>query len=319
MEPIREEIQPSRLTYIDTELVHRNPHNPRALFDKQPMKILYDSIGEVGILVPLLVYQRGSDNEFVILDGERRWLCAMQLGLKKVPANIIEEPTPLRNLLTMFHIHNVREPWELMPTALKLEVIIRELKTDSEAKLSELTGLARANVRRCKYLLSYDKRYQDMMLNTDPDERVKPDFFIEMYPVSEMIKESLPEISLKYPGNELVDAFLRSYQERRLPNVLDFRKIATSIRGLNKGIIQRDYVLTNILNILGKENFLITDFVTAVDQAEGIQSFKKACISFTQKIVELNILNELKDQELIDTLIQLRAVIDEKIRLAQSR
>jgi len=36
---------------------------------------------------------------------------------------------------------------------------------------------------RCKKLISFDKRFQDMMLDPNPEKRVKADFFIELYPV----------------------------------------------------------------------------------------------------------------------------------------
>ena len=50
-----------------------------------------------------------------------------------------------------------------------------------ERRLAELTGLDEAVVVRCKKLLSYNKGYQDSMLDADPDKRVKADFFIELY------------------------------------------------------------------------------------------------------------------------------------------
>jgi len=170
----------SKLAWLETDKIIANPHNPRYFFHEETLRILKESINEVGILVPLLIYQRKTDGQYIILDGERRWRCAKNLDLKKIPANIIPEPTKLSNILTMFSIHNVREPWELMPTALKLEVIIRILKTRDTKKLSQLTGLTQTNVERCKKLLSFDKKYQDMMLAKD-NEKIKADFFIEMY------------------------------------------------------------------------------------------------------------------------------------------
>jgi hypothetical protein len=43
--------------------------------------------------------------------------------------------------------------------------------------------LDEAVVVRCKKLLSYEKKYQEMMLDPDPEKRMKADFFIELYPV----------------------------------------------------------------------------------------------------------------------------------------
>ena len=83
----------------------------------------------------------------------------------------------------MFQIHKLREDWELMPTALKLELLIKETGDSNNKRLAALTGLDEAVVVRCKKLLSYEKKYQEMTLDPDPEKRTKADFFIELYPV----------------------------------------------------------------------------------------------------------------------------------------
>ena len=168
---------------LPTDEVVPNPHNPRMLFDKDPMDILRESIRKVGILVPLTVFKSKSTRQYVILDGQRRWMCAKEVGLPTIPVNEVAEPTLVQNIVTMFQIHKLREDWELMPTALKLEVLMKELKETNEKKLASLTGLDQAVVVRCKKLLSYPKKYQDLMLDSDPTKRVKADFFIELHPV----------------------------------------------------------------------------------------------------------------------------------------
>src|SRR5437870_2408544 len=120
---------PAHVTNIRVTDISPNPHNPRRLFDEKPMQILEESIKKLGILVPVTVYKdedkgRGDAKQYVILDGERRWRCAKELGLKRVPAIIVEKPSEAQNILTMFHIHNVREGWQLMPTALKLHTLM---------------------------------------------------------------------------------------------------------------------------------------------------------------------------------------------------
>src|SRR5436309_11390632 len=90
--------KPGRLARISPKQIQRNPQNPRLLFDPDPMEILRKSISKVGILVPLLVYERSSDDQYVILDGERRWKCALELNLPNVPVNIIPEPTTIQNI-----------------------------------------------------------------------------------------------------------------------------------------------------------------------------------------------------------------------------
>jgi len=94
--------------YVPTKQLHANPHNPRMLFDKLPLNVLRESIGRVGILVPLTVYLESARNRYVILDGQRRWICAQEVGLDKVPVNQVAEPSLVQNIVTMFQIHMSR-------------------------------------------------------------------------------------------------------------------------------------------------------------------------------------------------------------------
>ena len=199
-----------------------NPHNPRMLFDRKPLEILRDSIKRVGILVPLTVYRERRTGHLFILDGQRRWICAQDLKLETVPVNEVAEPSLTQNIVTMFQIHKLRQDWELMPTALKLEVLMRDLRENNVARLAELTTLDEAVVLRCKKLLYYPKRYQDMMLDVDPDKRVKADFFIELYTV--ITDRDLKKMSW-FRRDRFIDQMLGKYliSPKIIKSVTDFR------------------------------------------------------------------------------------------------
>lgn len=207
---------------LRTDRLQANPYNPRMLFDKVPMRTLEESISRVGILVPLTVYLRRSDRQFIILDGQRRWICAQTLGIRSVPVNQVAEPNVVQNIVTMFQIHKLREDWELMPTALKVDVLMKELEETSDRKLAELTGMDPAVVARCKKLLSYPKEFQDLMLDPDPDKRVKADFFIELHP---FLRDRIVA-KLGYSRNKLTQAMLEKYRnpDGGIKAVTDFRK-----------------------------------------------------------------------------------------------
>lgn len=216
---------------IGTRDLHPNPHNPRVLFDREPLDILKQSIAKVGILVPLTVYFDSKREHHVILDGQRRWLCARELSLPEVPVNEVAEPTLVQNIVTMFQIHKLREDWELMPTALKLELLMQELQERNGTRLAELTGLDQAVVQRCKKLLDYPKKYQDMMLDPDPGKRVKADFFIELYVVR---NDRLVNSFDWFKKDSFTTAMLDRYKSGRLKAVTDFRLIKQHISNARK-------------------------------------------------------------------------------------
>jgi len=209
-----------RVLQLPVARLRPNPHNPRMLFDREDLKILQDSISRVGILVPLTVYKDSRRQDYVILDGQRRWICAQRLGLKTIPVNEVAEPTLVQNIVTMFQIHKLRKDWELMPTALKLELLMRELHENKDKRLAELTGLDEAVVVRCKKLLSYPKRFQDLMLDADPEKRVKADFFIELYVVR---NDRAVNKFAWYDKDQFTDAMLQKFQEGGIKSVTEFR------------------------------------------------------------------------------------------------
>ena len=133
--------------------------NPRRLFDKLPLEALRESIRQNGVLVPITVYEIQGQNKYAILDGERRYQCCVELreeGLDlEIPANIVEPPDKIAGILYMFSIHNFREQWELMPTALSLKTVMEALHEEETEKLEKITGLSEPQIGRCKICLLY--------------------------------------------------------------------------------------------------------------------------------------------------------------------
>lgn len=215
---------PPRPRTIRTNELKPNPHNPRYLFDEEPLKTLEASIRKVGVLVPLTVFRATGEKLYTILDGQRRWICAQRAQLTEVPINEVAEPSVAQNIVTMFQIHKLRQDWELMPTALKVGVLMDELEERRDRQIAELTGLDQAVVVRCKKLLWYPKKFQNMMLFADPKDRIKADFFIEMYAV---LTDRLVTKLNWYKRDEFIKRFLFKYQNRLsgFKAVTDFRKI----------------------------------------------------------------------------------------------
>ena len=151
--------------------------------------------------------------------------------MKSIPVNEVAEPTLVQNIVTMFQIHKLRKDWELMPTAIKLELLMRELGERKEKRLAELTGLDEAVVVSCKKLLSYKQNYQDMMLDADPKKRVKADFFIELYPVRNDREVS----KFKWFNKDrFTDAMLHKFEEGGIKSVTDFRTVKQYINNAVK-------------------------------------------------------------------------------------
>lgn len=65
-----------------------NPHRTRRYLDKQSLCSLAKSIGQVGMLQPVLV-RRTADGEYQLISGERRLRAARLAGLKEIPCIVL--------------------------------------------------------------------------------------------------------------------------------------------------------------------------------------------------------------------------------------
>lgn len=205
------------------------------------------SIKKFGIQVPVTVYEEG--DAYVLIDGERRWRCASKLNLKAIPAMVQPKPSPLDNLLLMFNIHALREQWDYLTIANKLpQVIIRFAdqnfgRKPNEIELSEITGLSRGQIRRCRFLLDLPEKYMQILLEElalpKPRQQLSEDFFIEMERALRTVTNRVPDAVLDIDVAR--DALIEKFRRNIIGNITDLRKlskIATSVE--NVGVQEQE-------------------------------------------------------------------------------
>lgn len=212
------------LKKLSVKEIKPSQNNPRHLFDEEPLRDLKESIREHGVLVPITVFQIPAQEKYAILDGERRYRCCVELEEEgkeiDIPANIVFPPTKIAGLLYMFSIHNFREQWELMPTALSLQTVMDELNEEDNKKLSKLTGLSETQIERCKVLLSFEDEFKEMSLTSDPKKRIPSNFWIEAFPVIKLC-----ENKLGMGRREAILLLIEKYQNKKIKSIIHFRRI----------------------------------------------------------------------------------------------
>lgn len=80
----------NNISYIPTEKLLPNPHQPRHQFESEDMLGLANSVKENGILQPLLIRRINNSNYFEIVAGERRLRAAILASLDTVPCIELE-------------------------------------------------------------------------------------------------------------------------------------------------------------------------------------------------------------------------------------
>jgi ParB family chromosome partitioning protein len=293
-----------------------NPHNPRMLFDRADMDILKSSIERVGILVPLTVYKESKSGVYRILDGQRRWMCAQEAGLKKMPVNEVSEPSLVQNIVTMFQIHKLRKDWELMPTALKLELLMSELKERGDKRLAALTGLDEAVVVRCRKLLSYPKKYQDMMLVPDPASRTKADFFIELYTV--VTDRNVTKFDW-FKRNRFTNAMLEKAEEGGLKAVTEFRAVKQHVNNAAKA--NKLPMISRRLREFAEQPALTVSHleIQSAQSAATARALTRAADVLKTQLAELDVEQVYAEDDLWDKLDELSKIIKGVLKKAGRR
>jgi ParB family transcriptional regulator, chromosome partitioning protein len=311
--------QVGKLRQLSPDEVKPSTNNPRHLFDDEPMQELKKSISEHGVLVPIIVYQpRGQTNKFSILDGERRYRCVVDLtaeGVKgpdnrplKLPANIVEPPSRVAGLLYMFSIHNVRESWELMPTALSLKIVIDTLGETDNRALNKLTGLSEAQIERCKKLIEIPEEFQQLSLDPNPKTRIPPNFWIEVGPVVDLGIKEIPEVhslGRRRATYKLID----KYKSKKIRSVIHLRRVMEAYEHSEGDAEARRVFLDRLAKF-----FLDPDLETRAGFDELILEHRRVlsalqeCTEFMERLERLKIRYTADDKERADLIAALKRV-----------
>jgi ParB family transcriptional regulator, chromosome partitioning protein len=103
---------------IEISKLYPDPNQPRQSFPKDTMLELKRSIKKQGILNPILVESNYKGDNYLIIDGERRYRCAIELNLKNVPIDIIEGPLSIaERTIKRFHVQGLTSDWNYFDKA----------------------------------------------------------------------------------------------------------------------------------------------------------------------------------------------------------
>ncbi|SIQ99594.1 ParB/RepB/Spo0J family partition protein [Solilutibacter tolerans] len=213
------------LLELNVSEIHADPNNPRERFPQEELDRLAESIDQVGILVPVVVYPE--DGGYRLLDGERRWRCAQILGHPTIPAVVVSPPDEASRLQQMFNIHLVREQWQDIPTAHALKKLIDETKVTSPSQLSAMTGISTQQVNRYLFALSLSG---DVWAAVESGQ-VPLNYFYEVYKAFiQPLESDRPAIFAKYGRDQLLKNFLDKRSSGAISDVVSVRDAKYIIR-----------------------------------------------------------------------------------------
>jgi ParB/RepB/Spo0J family partition protein len=218
-----------RLSSIRVEEITPNTRNPRQTFDAARIEQLAASMQEIGLQVPITVYENVKSGRFpyVLLDGERRYRAAKLNNWEFIPALVVPAPSSRDNAVRMFNIHMLREDWEEIETAWALEQIIEETGIDNDQELQKITGLSIDRIRNMRRVLAFPKSVQEKVGEGELKYQLLVELDKNVLSKSREKKKDGGKPIVEMTGAQLRDVFLKKYQDRVESDIVELRKVGS--------------------------------------------------------------------------------------------
>ena len=220
----------------------------------------------------------------------------------------------------------MREQWDYLTIARKLPDVISLFEKENkgreptEIELSELTGLTRGQIRRCRFLLDLPEKYrvqlEKELAQPKQLQKLSEDFFIEMERALGTVVKRLPSAIANLDSAR--DTLINKFRSGVIGNITDFRmlsKIATSISNVGVKEAKATQALKDILNPRSKtsiEEVFAEQFEMRYDERKVILS-----VDSIYEYLELSFEDDADVEvstELRKKLTRLKAVIDRLLR-----
>lgn len=145
---------------IDINLIKSNESQPRKSFDDEKIMELAESIKSNGIIQPLIL--RKDKDEYIIVAGERRWRAAKYIGIKEIPAVIMDLTE--KQILEISLIENIqREDLNSIEEAIAYKKLISDFDLTQE-QLSKGIGKSRVAITNTMRLLNLSEDVQQYII-----------------------------------------------------------------------------------------------------------------------------------------------------------
>ena len=147
------------LLLIPIEKIFRDENQPRKKFDKEKIEELAQSINKNGLIQPLIVTKKDSEN-YTLVAGERRWRASQIANLKILPALLL--PTDLdKDEISL--IENIqRENLKVTEEAQAYQrLIVKNNYTHDQ--LSKIVGKSRSHITNLLRILNLHEYFSDLL------------------------------------------------------------------------------------------------------------------------------------------------------------
>jgi len=147
------------LLLIPIEKIFRDEKQPRKEFDKEKIEELAQSINKNGLIQPLIVTKKDTDN-YTLVAGERRWRASQIANLKVLPALLLPSDLDKDEISLIENIQ--RENLKVSEEAQAYHRLI-EKNNYTHEELSKIVGKSRSHITNLLRILTLDEYFLNLL------------------------------------------------------------------------------------------------------------------------------------------------------------
>ncbi|MDB0031783.1 ParB/RepB/Spo0J family partition protein [Alphaproteobacteria bacterium] len=147
------------LLLIPIEKIFRDEKQPRKEFDKEKIEELAQSINKNGLIQPLIVTKKDTDN-YTLVAGERRWRASQIANLKILPALLLPSDLDKDEISLIENIQ--RENLKVSEEAQAYHRLI-EKNNYTHEELAKIVGKSRSHISNLLRILTLDEYFLNLL------------------------------------------------------------------------------------------------------------------------------------------------------------
>lgn len=196
--------------------VHQDNDQPRKDIDDKSARLkLRDSIEVHGIGSPIIVCQT-ADEEYKIMDGHRRYLCAVDLGMKEVSCVVYEKMPDSEFESLRYEIQNNKKAWMPLEKSNALARIKNLTGFKTNRELAEYLHISETPIANSLQLREQSLNYLEMMNKYGLSQSYQTEF-VRLKPKIRKIENIEPP--------EIITRIFKKVQHQVIKTSRDFRKL----------------------------------------------------------------------------------------------
>lgn len=201
---------------LPIDQIHEDVNQPRKNFGTEGDKNrLLLSLREIGLQQPITVKKKGQDS-YLIVDGHRRYKCAIEMAWKTIPVRILDELTAAQIEKVRFEMQNNRRPWKPLERADALARIKELAGFGTNKELAGHLYLSETLVSNSLKLRGQKEDYKKLMDTYDLSESYRVEF-VKLLPKLRQIRE--------WDTPAIIETLFQRVQHRVIQTSKDFRTL----------------------------------------------------------------------------------------------